>query len=120
MFLQSSIAYDVVGSDIEGESYVQRVIELHAYDVSPLEIKKSIIDVMIKSKWEIIEHKKLYLVGQYDGRVKVKITIDKEKITLQEVPTSADFKERWMNSLRGHIIHRLDYYHHVREANRLL
>jgi hypothetical protein len=120
LFLGSVVAYDVIESGTGSESYLKQEIELQSYDVIPLEIKKSIIDVMIKSRWEIIEQQKHYLIGEYDGRSKVKISIDKDKLTLSEVPTSVTFKQRWMNSLRGHIVHRLKYYHHVRQANRLL
>ncbi|MEW8626227.1 MAG: hypothetical protein AB2551_10775, partial [Candidatus Thiodiazotropha sp.] len=115
-FMSSVIAYDVIAD----EEYLKKEIDLLPYDVTHMEIKKSIIDVMIKSKWVINEHKNDYLIGVYDGRPKVKITIGKKTLTISEVPTSASFHKRWINSLHGHIIHRLEYYHQVRIANRLL
>jgi hypothetical protein len=111
-----SIAYDV----IEKQGYLHREIDLLAYDVTHLEIKQSIIDVMIKSKWVITEHKKDYLIGVYDGRPKVKFTIGKKILSISEVPGSAIFNKRWINSLHGHITHRLEYYHQVGIAKRLL
>ena len=115
--LGSVSAYDVMGS---GDSYLKREIDLELYDVSPLEIKKSIIDVMIKNNWVITEQSKDHLIGVYDGRAKVKATIEKDRVILSEVPSSADFNKRWMRSLHGHIVNRLLYFHHVRQANRLL
>jgi hypothetical protein len=117
-FIGTVSAYDVIGS--ESDPALKREIELAPFDVTPLEIKKSIIDVMIKSRWEIVEHKKNYIIGVYNGVPKVKISFDENKLTISEVPTSANFKERWLNTLQGHILHRLNYYHQVRVALKLL
>jgi hypothetical protein len=112
-----AIAFDAVEKE---EDYLHREIDLLAYDVTHLEIKKSIIDVMIKSKWVITEHKNNYLIGVYDGRAKVKMSIGKKLLTISEVPSSANFSKRWIHSLHGHITHRLEYYHQVKIAKRLL
>ncbi|MET0091079.1 MAG: hypothetical protein ABW068_13870 [Candidatus Thiodiazotropha sp.] len=109
-------AYDV----IERETNLTQAIDLEPYDVNPLEVKKSILDVLIRNNWIITDHGKNQIIAIYDGKAKVKVSISEQQILLSEIPSTVNFRERWMRSLHSYIEKNLLYYHQVRLANKLL
>ncbi|MDO6618776.1 hypothetical protein [Shewanella sp. 6_MG-2023] len=99
---------------------VKKMIDLQGYNVSRLEVRKSILEMMLNYQWQIRVHEKERILAVYKDTCQVQLEISDSFIVIEELESPCHFKPAWIKSLKSGVIQKLTYYDLVQQAKGLL
>lgn len=94
-------------------------IDFSQYTLSELEVKKSVLRVLIANNWKILEHKRNLIKSAYKN-AHLETTISQQTLRLKEIPTNAIFSQGWLDKFKAYFLKDIEYYHRVNEAKKLM
>ena len=93
-------------------------INVQQYSPTTLEMKKSLLRVLIASNWQIIEHSSDTIVARYKMAT-LEAKIENYTLRLREVPSSAVFTRHWLDTIESYFIKEIIYFYQSHIAEKL-
>lgn len=113
----SHASYDDEFENTSGKLF-KEVVNISEYDSSPLDIRKSLLRVLLQNNWRILDQDKKFILSSYKNS-KLMTTIKGSVITFEEMKSpeaNFEFRQSWINSLKTHFLKDILYYYHLKEA----